>query len=254
MPSQSWDLYTKSSESLSSLHTFFQLRHAGLQRFQSAKDEGVELEAEAAKPRGDERLAGLYNVSLSEKEQNQVFFSGAIFELSLGLVSFIFAWLLSLDLSKGFDTSLSSIGLGFAWSLPLLAMSSLLQTLDLEPIKEIQALTEAFARKLFSGRPDYQLILFCICAGFGEELLFRGVLQQKLAESAGLIPAISLTSVAFGAAHFLTPTYFLLSFIGSIFFGVVLIQSNGNLLVPIIAHAVYDYVAVRLTLKQINEK
>ncbi|EKX36276.1 hypothetical protein GUITHDRAFT_145849 [Guillardia theta CCMP2712] len=233
MPSQSWDLYTKSSESLSSLHTFFQLRHAGLQRFQSAKDEGVELEAEAAKPRGSLHPTNLY--------------------LLTSLFS-IFAWLLSLDLSKGFDTSLSSIGLGFAWSLPLLAMSSLLQTLDLEPIKEIQALTEAFARKLFSGRPDYQLILFCICAGFGEELLFRGVLQQKLAESAGLIPAISLTSVAFGAAHFLTPTYFLLSFIGSIFFGVVLIQSNGNLLVPIIAHAVYDYVAVRLTLKQINEK
>eukprot|EP00960_Hanusia_phi_P073930 768117-Hanusia_phi.AAC.8 len=74
-------------------------------------------------------------------------------------------------------------------------MSSLLQALDLQQIKEIQSLTEAFARKLFLGRPDYQLVFFCVCAGFGEELLFRGVLQQKLAESAGLVPAVSLTSV-----------------------------------------------------------
>jgi membrane protease YdiL (CAAX protease family) len=91
---------------------------------------------------------------------------------------------------------------------------------------------------LFSrlGRPA--IVLIGIAAGIGEESLFRGVLQPTL----GLVPA----SVLFGLAH-----------VGGsrmLAFGVwatamgfalgALAIATGGLLAPIVAHGVYDIVAL----------
>jgi len=76
----------------------------------------------------------------------------------------------------------------------------------------------------FKNRPGAEVhgatrcVTSCLVPGFGEELLFRGALQQKLCALLGTVPAVAACAVAFGAAHFLTPLYFLLSALGSLFF------------------------------------
>jgi membrane protease YdiL (CAAX protease family) len=55
--------------------------------------------------------------------------------------------------------------------------------------------------------------------------------------------ALVLTSVAFGLAHFLTLSYALLAALAGLYLG-ALYWAGGNLVIPIVAHALYDLVAL----------
>lgn len=50
-----------------------------------------------------------------------------------------------------------------------------------------------------------------LAAGVGEEIMFRGVLQQSLSAAVGEAPGLVLASAVFGALHAVTPTYALLA-------------------------------------------
>jgi len=81
-------------------------------------------------------------------------------------------------------------------------------------------------------------------AGIGEEMLFRGVLQFELGSRLGSeVLAVGLTSVVFGALHAVTPLYAGLAALASVYFG-WLYLATGNLVVPIITHAFYDWAAL----------
>jgi membrane protease YdiL (CAAX protease family) len=96
---------------------------------------------------------------------------------------------------------------------------------------------------VLASRSAAQLALVATLAGLAEETLFRGVIQvgltRVLPESAALVAA----SVAFGLAHFVTPTYAVLAGLAGLYLG-SLYQLQGNLLVPIVAHALYDFMAL----------
>ncbi len=100
--------------------------------------------------------------------------------------------------------------------------------------------------------PTFLLIiaaLSVVLVAPAEEYLFRGVIQGRLRESLGPVPAILGASLLFGAMHFM-------NYIGSpveILGGVLLITSVGavfgalyeltdNLTVPILVHAVYNVI------------
>ncbi|GMI20111.1 hypothetical protein TeGR_g6686 [Tetraparma gracilis] len=82
-----------------------------------------------------------------------------------------------------------------------------------------------------------------LVAGLGEELLFRHVLQQAIPLPAPL--PLLLASLLFAAGHAITPTYALLSFLASLFFGSV--YASSGLAVAATAHGAYDAVAVCAT-------
>ena len=82
-------------------------------------------------------------------------------------------------------------------------------------------------------------------AGLGEELLFRGVLQQSLQSYLPAPLSLVLTSALFALGHAITPTYALLSFLASCYFGVLF--GKFGLAVPILAHGLYDAAAVVAT-------
>jgi hypothetical protein len=99
----------------------------------------------------------------------------------------------------------------------------------------------------FTGRLSQcsllDLALISALAGIGEEALFRGVMQTGLVPVVGLPAAVALTSVAFGLAHYLSLTYAAYAALVSVYLGVLLVYTD-NLLVPVIAHAAYDFVAL----------
>jgi membrane protease YdiL (CAAX protease family) len=98
----------------------------------------------------------------------------------------------------------------------------------------------------------YELVLVAALAGFGEELVFRGVLQRLLERwldfgGSGHIAGLIASNVIFGLLHFLTPTYALLAGLMGVYFGVLLDSTNPpSLVVPMVAHGLYDYLAFLL--------
>ena len=87
-----------------------------------------------------------------------------------------------------------------------------------------------------------------LLAGLGEETLFRGVIQPALAAHLPLAAAVATTGALFGLAHWITPTYALLAGLVGAYLGVLFVVSD-NLLVPILAHALYDVVALALLVR-----
>ena len=96
----------------------------------------------------------------------------------------------------------------------------------------------------------YDLVLLATLAGVGEELFFRGVLYEGLVMVHPWLALIA-SNVAFGLLHGLSWNYFLTT--TAIGFGMhALAEVTGprNLLAPIVAHSVYDYVAFRLLVRE----
>lgn len=83
-----------------------------------------------------------------------------------------------------------------------------------------------------------------VLAPVGEELLYRGVLYQALAKRLPGWPAIGLTGLAFGLTH-VEPFVIVLTFP----LGMALawmMRRHGTLLVPVLAHAVFNLIGVVL--------
>jgi membrane protease YdiL (CAAX protease family) len=96
---------------------------------------------------------------------------------------------------------------------------------------------------LFGNWSVLQLFTISLVAGISEEAFFRGAIQGSLAHHVGMGIALVMASLLFGACHLITWTYAIIAaFIGA-YLGLLWIWT-GNLLTPMVAHAVYDFVAL----------
>ena len=86
-----------------------------------------------------------------------------------------------------------------------------------------------------------------VWAGLGEEMLFRGVIQAGIAEwiggNSGVAFGLVAASLLFGAAHPIHVPYFVMVALMGFYLGGLFLYFE-NLLVPIVAHALYDFVAI----------
>jgi uncharacterized protein len=96
---------------------------------------------------------------------------------------------------------------------------------------------------MFKNATVLDIVLVSFMAGLAEEALFRGVLQGWIETHLGLWPALTIASVIFGLAHFISWSYFAFATIIGAYLG-VLWMWTGNLLAPMIAHGLYDFVAL----------
>ena len=106
-----------------------------------------------------------------------------------------------------------------------------------------RGLLESLLRPLLGNWSVLQLLAISVIAGISEEAFFRGAIQGSLADRGGVVLALVSASSVFGACHLLTYTYAIVAaFIGA-YLGLLWIWT-GNLLTPMITHAVYDFVAL----------
>jgi membrane protease YdiL (CAAX protease family) len=96
---------------------------------------------------------------------------------------------------------------------------------------------------LFAGASPGELALVAALAGVGEEVLFRGVLQEALALRLPTWAAIVGAGLLFGAAHWVSHTYAALAAVVGCYLGAVY-HLTGTLAAPILTHASYDLVAL----------
>jgi membrane protease YdiL (CAAX protease family) len=164
-------------------------------------------------------------------------------EGALALVAWGLGYLFDLPLWDQIRWDGPAIAWGIAASLPMLVAFLACVRWPVGPLRSIQQVSEEVIRPLFVSCSIWQLALLSVVAGIGEETLFRGILQGLLSRPWGPIPGLLLSSLLFGLLHPLTPTYLVLAALVGVYLGCWWLATD-NLLVVIIAHALYDFVAL----------
>jgi len=127
--------------------------------------------------------------------------------------------------------------------LPLLVVFFLCVRWPVGPLVRIKQLSEEFIREWFASCSVLQLGLISLLAGIGEEMLFRGVIQDTLSAWINPLAGIVLASLLFGLMHPITPFYVVLAALMGAFLGWIFIVTD-NLLPAIITHGLYDFLAL----------
>ena len=132
---------------------------------------------------------------------------------------------------------------GLLATLPALALFVLTLHASHGPLGRLRSFLEGTIRPLFNQWTLWQLLLISLLAGLGEELLFRGAVQGLLVDWLGLLPGLILASLLFGACHPMTLAYLMITTLIGLYLGSLWIVT-GNLLAPIVTHALYDFLAL----------
>ncbi|MCA9266998.1 MAG: CPBP family intramembrane metalloprotease, partial [Planctomycetales bacterium] len=128
-----------------------------------------------------------------------------------------------------------SIGWGVALAgLMLLALVAS-QRVRWRPLDRISELLTRSLLPIFRDCSLLDLAIVSLMAGLGEEVLFRGLLQDGVAHAiggaAGVWAGLAVGSIVFGAVHAITPTYAVLAALVGVLFG-FLFMATGDLLAP----------------------
>jgi uncharacterized protein len=175
-----------------------------------------------------------------------------VFEGGLVLVALALGLVFRIDPFADFRLERGAVWLGVAAALPpflLLWVTDCFKFSALERIKRL--VLELLGPSLVACR-WYELVLVAALAGFGEELIFRGVVQRLFERwlafgGSGQIAGLIASNVIFGLLHLVTPTYAVLAAAMGIYFGVLLDATHPpNLVAPMLAHGLYDYLAFLL--------
>ena len=166
---------------------------------------------------------------------------GLCFEVGLGLLALVFGQLTHVWPAEKLDSlSIQMVMIGLLSTLPALIVMLGIRKLPIAFFRELTRLVEERVLPLFRHLTIWEMALLSLAAGWGEELLFRGLIQAEVAHWTNVPLGILAASVAFGLAHFLSPAYFVLAFVMSVYFGWLYWQFD-SLWVPMIAHALYDF-------------
>ena len=173
--------------------------------------------------------------------------TAAAFEGGLIVVAIALGWLVGQPPLETFHFDLYSVALGVAATLPPLGLFWLCMKMPLGPLQTIARILDEILIPLFRECGPMKLLVIAALAGMGEEMLFRGVIQaavaQRIGGTAGVALGLLIAAILFGLLHPITPTYALLAGLIGLYLGWLWLASE-NLLTPIIAHGLYDFVAL----------
>ena len=165
------------------------------------------------------------------------------FELGLGVVAIALALLFGLRPWLNLNWNPALLMLTFAATVPMTGMIVVVAHGRWHWTGELRRLVDEALLPAFTGMRWWGTGLISLAAGIGEELLFRGVVQDGLAGVAGPTTALIAASLLFGLAHALTPAYFLLTTLAGFYLGGLYLATD-NLLLPILVHFLYDWIAL----------
>jgi len=186
----------------------------------------------------------------------------AVFEGGIVVVAVGLGRLLDTDPLDSFPRTRQAIGWGVgsgtAATLPMLVVLWLCLKCPRRPFVELARVIDEVLVPMFRNCRVSELAVISVLAGVGEEMLFRGIIQ-RLVETwiegqLGTWISLATAAVLFGLAHRVTATYAMLAGLIGLYLGGIWIVTENlfaerNLLVPITAHAVYDFIVLVFLLK-----
>jgi membrane protease YdiL (CAAX protease family) len=157
------------------------------------------------------------------------------------------AWIFHIPLREQFAPWGSPLGIavlrGLIATLPMLAAFWILVNSEVPRLRQLREQVEWLVKEMFPTGSVLQFAMVAALAGIGEELLFRGVVQTKLGDWTTPVIGLVLASFLFGLAHALSAMYFLFAIVVGAFLGWLALQYH-DLVAPIVAHGLYDFVAL----------
>lgn len=174
------------------------------------------------------------------------------FEAALGFLAVLVGRGLGFDplQTLGLDKPTGELAVACLWgalaSLPLLIGLVILDHMP-SVLGDFKEKVSSLVLPLFQGLSLVEVAAISVAAGFGEELLFRGLVQGGLQawidQPLGWALALAVASAVFGACHWLNATYAILATGVGIYLGGLFLFVD-DLAAPIIAHGLYDFVAI----------
>ncbi len=191
-------------------------------------------------------------MSDAPEDQPKTFFLALAGTAMLGVIAYILSLPLQTPLGTQFEWSLADAAIGAVATAPPAAFLWWFMKTDLPALAEFRrAQTEFFANIGFEFTPP-RIMIMALFAGVFEEALFRGVIQTAFASVTPTAIAIILAAALFGVVHWRTWLYALIAGLLGAWLG-ALFALTGNLLTPMITHALYDVVAFFVTVRAIND-
>jgi membrane protease YdiL (CAAX protease family) len=172
-----------------------------------------------------------------------------LFEAGLAPLAVALGWMLGRPALTGFAWQGRAALLGALAAVPMIVFLLVTLRWPIGPFREIRRFLDRNLLPALEGRRWSDLALIALAAGVGEEMLFRGVIQGSLGDALGRWPGLVAASAAFGILHPVTRAYAVIAALLGAYLGLVWLVT-GNLLAPMVAHAVYDFVALIVLLRR----
>ncbi len=163
---------------------------------------------------------------------------GGLLVLAIGL-----GWALETPPLAQIDLGWAPLGWGMAATIPPIIALWWSTRSRWKPFQDLKESVLEMLGPLIRGSSMAEFALIAAVAGLGEEALFRGVVQTFVANATAPWVGLIASSVLFGLAHLISPTYALLAGAFGLYLG-WLTMAQGNLLPAIAVHALYDFVAL----------
>ncbi len=170
------------------------------------------------------------------------------FEGGLAGLAWVLGWWLSSPPLERISVAWDALVWAIAGTAPLVALLWWWRRSARKPFQDLDHLLDETVVPLFARCSWLDLALISLAAGFGEEMLFRGVIQPVLSDWSAPWMGLTATSILFGLAHIITPSYAFLATVIGAYLGWLAVASE-NLLVPIAVHALYDFAALIVLVK-----
>lgn len=183
----------------------------------------------------------------------RLFVPALVFELGLGVLALALGLIFGVEPLATLRVDLQGLTAGTVATLPLLVVFAVTWK---HPVGPFRAIREMIDRYLVPGLSDCssaELALLALSAGLGEELLFRGLVQGALSAWTGEIAALVIASIVFGAGHAVTRGYAVLAGVMGLWLGGLWLWT-GNLAAPMACHALYDYVALEVFVRDARRR
>jgi membrane protease YdiL (CAAX protease family) len=177
--------------------------------------------------------------------------AGIVSECALLAAAFGIGWLAGVAPFARSRPALDALGYGVAATLPLLGLLRWCLRTTWPPMRRLVALVEEQVGPYVTGAPAGGIVLLSLMAGIGEEALFRGVIQAGLAERLPAPVAVGIAALLFGLGHWVSRSYALLAGVIGAYLGLLFLLT-GNLLAPIITHALYDVAALSVLARRVR--
>jgi membrane protease YdiL (CAAX protease family) len=177
------------------------------------------------------------------RERRRLVLLMVAFEGSLVGLAWALGWLLGQRPLEHLSWSLQNALWGVVASLPLLLAFVLMLRFPVGPLARVKELCDEAIRPWFVSCTLFDLAGISVLAGVGEEMLFRGVLQPVFGRGLGTWPALFVTSALFGLLHPISAAYTVIAGLFGVYLGCLWLATE-NLLVVMVAHAVYDFLVL----------
>lgn len=173
-------------------------------------------------------------------------------EGSLGVLGLLLGWWFGIPVLSFLVWDRASILWGTLSAIPLSVGFVLFYHRPVGTLRRIRQILDETLLSAFGQCGVLELAIIALSAGVGEEILFRGYLQVQVIQWTGSTAiGLCVASILFGLAHLITATYAILATaIGLLLGGLML--ATESLVAPILAHALYDFLALVYAIKLVR--